>query len=145
MKVSSARRIAAKYLNVGTSRVKINPDETSKLKDVITGEDVKGLIAEKVFTKVGQGHSRGRARILLIKKRKGRKRGEGKKKGGKKARTNPKKLWLIKVRSQRNYIKVLLEEEKINPKSYRDLYNKVKGGFFRSKAHIDIYLSKELK
>ena len=127
---------------MGKSRIYIDPSKLKEVKEAITGDDIKGLIADKAFKKTGVGHSRGRARILLVKKQKGRKRGLGKRKGSVKARTNPKEMWLKKVRAQRKYIRKLLEDEKIDKKIYRDLYLKIKGGFFRTKAHIDNYLSK---
>ena len=45
-----------------------------------------------------------------------------------------------KIRSQRSFIKKLKENNKISNKTYRDLYNKSKGGYFRSKRHIKLYL-----
>jgi len=142
MKVESARRLASRYLNVGTNKIKIKPEFVSKIKESITGEDIKGLILDKGIFKEIKGQSRGRARILLEKKKKGRKRGIGKRKGTSKARVNPKLLHIIKARSQRKYIRLLLDTQKISKETYRDLYKKIKGGYFRTKAHISIYLSK---
>ncbi len=142
MKMNSAKRLVSKYLNVGTSRVKVDPEKAKAIKDAITGEDLKALIKDGVFEKAGVGHSRGRARILALKKKAGRKRGQGTRRGLASARTNPKQLWLKKVRSQRVYLKKLLDENKVDKPKYRELYRKIKGGFFRSKAHIDVYISK---
>ena len=143
MKMNSAKRLAARFLNVGATKVKVDGSKLKEVKEAMTGDDIKGLIGDKTFTKNATGQSRGRARALAEKKKKGRKKGIGKRKGTMKARTNPKELWLKKVRAQRLYIKKLLAEEKVDSKSYRDLYRKVKGGFFRTKSHIDVYLSKK--
>lgn len=141
MNMSSAKRLASRYLNVGISRVKYFGD-LGKVKEAITGDDIKNLVSEGIFTKVGQGHSRGRARINLEKKKSGRSRGPGKRKGSVKARTDPKDKWLKKVRSQRKFIKKLLLEGNVDNKVYRSLYRKIKGGFFRDKSHINVFLGK---
>lgn len=143
MKMSSAKRIAARKLNVGVSRLKVDPTATKKIKEAITGVDIENLIKEGVFKFSGKGQSRGRARVLLAKKKKGRQKGIGSRKGTRNARTNKHKLWILRVRAQRKYILKLLQEQKIDSLQYRDLYNKIKGGFFRSKSHIDSYLSKK--
>lgn len=144
MKMKSARKLASRYLNVGRSKVKIDAGKAKEIKEAITGEDIKGLITNGSFTKSKEaGQSRGRARVLLLKKQKGRKRGPGKKRGTLKTRIDSKRLWLIKVRSQRDFIKKLYEEKTIDKESYRDLYGKVKGGFFRNKAHINTYITKK--
>jgi large subunit ribosomal protein L19e len=144
MNVKSAKRIVAKKLNVGTSKVKISTDASKKIKEAITGQDLESLIKEGTFTKrTNLSQSMGRARILKEKKKKGRKSGKGTRRGKKNARQDLHALWIMKIRAQRKYILTLLSEQKIDKVKYRDLYNKAKGGFFRSKSHIDSYLSKK--
>lgn len=143
MKMSSAKKLAARNLNVGISRVKVNPEKIKEIKEAITGEDIKALIGERAFAKTGKGHSRGRARVLKIKKKKGLRKGPGTKRGTANARNNRKLQWLTKVRAQRKYVKELLAGKKIERDVYWELYNKIKGGFFRSRSHIDIYLAKK--
>ena len=143
MKMESAKKLASKYLNVGISRIKVSPYKAKEIKESITGEDIKALVADGTFKKFGQGQSSGRAKVLKIKKQKGRRRGPGTRKGTHNARVVLKKLWLIKVKSQRRFIKSLLEDEKIDRKQYRNIYRKVKGGFFRNKNHIKIYLNQK--
>lgn len=143
MNTKSAKRIVARKLNVGTSRIAVKPDSQKKIKDAITGQDLENLMKEGIFATKGIGQSRGRARILLAKKKKGRRKGQGTKKGKKNARMDLHGLWIKKVRAQRKYIVLLSKDEKIDRKEYRNLYNKIRGGFFRSKAHIDSYLSKK--
>ena len=45
-----------------------------------------------------------------------------------------------KIRLQRKFLKELYNKEYLNPQIYRKLYNKAKGGFFRSKRHIKLYI-----
>lgn len=139
----SAKRIVARKMNVGTTRLTVDPKASKKIKEAITGQDLDTLITESIFGKKGQGQSMGRARVLKEKKKKGRKSGKGTKRGKKNARVDLHGLWIKKIRSQRKYILELLAAKTIDKVKYRDLYNKAKGGFFRSKAHIDSYLSKK--
>jgi len=143
MNVNSAKRIAAKKMNVGVSKLKVDPNASKKIKEAITGQDISALIKDNVFATVIKGQSRGRARKLLEKKKKGRKKGQGTRKGTRNSRTNKRDAWIVRVRSQRKYILILLKENKVDKMQYRDLYNKIKGGFFRSKGHIDSYLNKK--
>jgi len=45
------------------------------------------------------------------------------------------------IRKQRKFVKELRDKKLINTKVYRQIYNKIKGGFFRSKNHIKLYLT----
>ncbi len=146
MKIPKAKKIAAEILNVGLSRIYIDPNNLSRVKEAMTKEDIRALIKERIIRKKKLAEqSRARARKLAEKKKKGRKKGEGKRKGKYSARNKPKKAWMMNVRAQRKLLKKLKEE---NPKlfekvSYRDIYRKIKGGFFRGKKHLENYI-KEL-
>lgn len=48
---------------------------------------------------------------------------------------------MIKIRNQKNLLKSLRDKSLITRKNYRILFRKAKGGFFRSKRHIEIYLA----
>jgi large subunit ribosomal protein L19e len=141
--MSSAKRIAAKKMNVGVSKLKVDPSAAKKVKEAITGQDVTALIKEGIFATSVKGQSRGRARKLQEKKKRGRRKGQGTRKGTKNSRTNKRDAWIVRARSQRKYILILLKENKVDKVQYRDLYRKIKGGFFRSKGHIDSYLNKK--
>ncbi len=143
MNMNSAKRIAAKKLNIGVSKLKVEPTAQKKVKEAITGQDINGLIKEGTFATSFKGQSKGRARELQGKKKKGRRKGIGTRKGTRNARTNKRDAWIVRARSQRKYILILLKDAKVDKVQYRDLYKKIKGGFFRSKGHIDSYLSKK--
>jgi len=59
-------------------------------------------------------------------------------KGGGIRRTPTKRKWINKIRSIRRYLKEL--KEKIPLKTYRLLYRRAKGGFFRDTGHIKTYV-----
>ena len=78
----------------------------------MTKEDVRALVKEGAIKKKQvNSQSKGRARILKLKKKKGRKSGRGKKKGTKKARSEKKPTWMKNVRAQRKKLKELREKE----------------------------------
>ena len=45
-----------------------------------------------------------------------------------------------KIRAIRDLLKTLREEKVIDAKTYRSLYRKSKGGFFRSRRHVKLYI-----
>ncbi len=133
MELKKVKELAARTFNVGIHRVKIKDSE--KAKEAITREDIKRLVKTgAIEIKPKRGSSRGRARTLAKKKKLGRRRGPGSRKGKKTARKPAKKAWMEKVRALRKTLKEL------RPENYRELYKKVKGGFFRSKRHLLSYI-----
>jgi len=146
MKLNNQKRIAAQVLKCSAKRVKFDPDRLSDIKEAITKIDIKGLIKDHAIRKIPiKGVSRGRARKVLIQKRKGKQRGPASKEGSKNARLPRKKRWMNKIRAQRNFLKILKDKKIVDNKLYRDLYMKSKGGFFRSKRHIKLYLEERIK
>jgi large subunit ribosomal protein L19e len=139
MQEERVRKIAAGLLNCGNDRVWFDPEQQEKVKSAMTKEDIRALIKEKAIKKRNQNFkSRGRARILREKRKKGRKRGKGKRKGTKKARSEKKESWMKNVRSQRRLLKQMKKEK---PKAvaklgYRRLYKMVKGGYFKGKKYL---------
>ncbi|MBU1245599.1 MAG: 50S ribosomal protein L19e [Nanoarchaeota archaeon] len=142
MKVNNQKRIAADVLKCGVNRVWFDESRLDEIKEAITKADIRRLIGDKAIkAKPLQSTSRAHARKILEQKRKGRRKGSGKRKGKRTARLSDKVVWMIKVRLQRNFIKELRDKKLIAPGNYRILYRKVKGGFFRSKRHIKLYIT----
>ena len=88
-----------------------------------------------------KGVSRARARKNKKQKVRGRKKGHGSRKGKANARLGDKKKWMNKIRLQRAFLKELKQKSKLTPEVYKNLYRKAKGGFFRSKRHIKLYIT----
>ena len=103
---------------------------------------IKNISKSKVISKKAKNsQSRARARIIKKQKKKGNRKGPGSKSGKKSARSNPKKLWVRKIRTLRNFLRGLKEKNKLDNKDYRDLILKSKGGYFRSKRHLKLYIT----
>jgi len=140
MNLDKVRRMASDVLKAGKGAVWFDPAQSEKIESCMTKDDVRALIAEGVIKRVKpQMKSRGRARILLAKKKKGRRRGRGKRKGTKKARQESKKRsWIKNVRSQRAMLRELRKSDgaDVDKIGYRRLYLRVKGNLFKGKNYL---------
>ncbi len=142
MNLRNKKRLAAKILKVGADRVWLDPTKGVDIKGAITREDVKKLIRDgTVLVKQKVGVSRGRVRKHLLQKRKGRRQGKGSKRGKHTARAGKKILWVRRIRLYRSLFKSFLVKGLISKKIYRDLRQKAKGGYFRSRRHVLLYLT----
>ena len=130
------RELVARMLNVGSNRVKFEPDKLDDIADSITREDIRSLIKNGViWTSKLKGTSRSRAKAKLeVKKKHGA--GPGSKKGRKTARTGKKELYVKKIRAMRYHLKVLKDRNDVNREIYWSLYKKINGGQIRSLTHL---------
>ncbi len=141
MKLTTQRRLAAQTMKCGESRVWFDPRRIKDIKEAITNQDIRSLVHDLAIQKhAPESNSSFRHKKSLLQKRKGRKGGHGSRKGTKSARLDAKTNWINKVRAQRKFLKSLKSDKKINTKTFGELYSKSKGGFFRSKKHIQRYM-----
>ncbi len=131
---SSQKRLAAKVLKCGVNRVWISP-KSEKVKTAITRSDIRRFIDDGVIKKLPV-----KKNIRKIKKRQ-QKRGSIKGKAG--ARERKKEGWLRSVRPQRKLLKELKDGKKLKPNAYRKIYRMIKGGSFRSRHHLNLYLKEK--
>ncbi len=136
------KRIASSILKRSPKRVKFDEDRLDEIKEAITRADIRGLIKDALIVPIQKkGVSRARANKIQKQKAKGQKKGHGKRKGKATARTPKKEAWMTKIRTQRKFAKELKEKGLITNETYRMLYRRTKGGYFRSKRHIKLYLT----
>ena len=141
MQFTIQKRLAAQLLGCSTKRVRFEPEALEEIKEAITKADIKVLIKRRAIVEIpARGVSRFRARNIQHQKSKGRQRGPGSRKGRGSARAHPKEIWMAKTRLQRAFIKDLKEKDIIGSEAFRELYLKIKGGFFRNKRHIKLYM-----
>lgn len=122
------RRIAARMLKCGASRIWMAPD--AKLSAAITRADVRRLIKKGAISKLpeaGTGPA-GKRRYQRA----------GSRKGAGSARQGRKDAWFKVIRPQRKLLAEL--KPRLAPLAYRKVYRMVKGGAFRSRAHLQTYL-----
>ncbi|TXT58344.1 MAG: 50S ribosomal protein L19e [Promethearchaeota archaeon] len=139
--LAAQKRMAAEILKCGEHRVWFDPLMIEDIRMAITRDDIRNLIEEGIIQKrYEKGISNYRKKVEHQKRKKGRKRGLGKRKGKKTARTPKKKAWMKKIRPIRRELKRLRDRKIITKSNYRDLYKKSKGGMFSSVAHLNRYI-----
>jgi large subunit ribosomal protein L19e len=141
MKLKLQKKLAAQLLKCSKKRINLDTTRLEDIKEAITKADIRSLISEgAIKKKPSKNISRVRARKISIQKSKGRRKGKGKRKGKKTARLPKKEAWMERIRTQREFLKELKEKGIIPSLIYQQLYLKSKGGFFRSKRHIKLYI-----
>lgn len=144
MDLKNQKRIAAQMLKCGETRVWIDPNRTEDVADAITRSDVRTLISSgTIAARQRRGVSRGRANYLQAQKRKGRRTGQGSRKGRKHARKPSKERWQQTIRPIRSRLKELRDDGVIDTRTYRKYYLRAKGGVFKSRPHLDSHLRTE--
>lgn len=141
MNLKNKKRMIASFYGVSPKRVKLEPEGLDEIKSAITKSDSLGLVKRRVvIISQKDGHSRSRARKRIKQRRKGRQKGQGARKGTHSARVHSKDVWMNAIRTQRAFIKELREKGLISKQVFKEMYLKAKGGFFRSRRHIKIFL-----
>jgi large subunit ribosomal protein L19e len=139
--LTSQRRLASRILKVGKNRVWINPERISDVESAITREEVRKLVHEKIISSLPiQGVSRGRAKVIQAKKRKGRRKGPGSKSGTPHATISKKEAWMTKIRSLRKKLREMKASRIITETNYRQLYMIAGSGRFTSIADMERYV-----
>ena len=135
------KRLSAQILKCSPHRIVFDTESLDEIKEAITKADIKSLISMGLISKKPVNNtSRFHARKLQQQKIKGRRKGYGSRKGKRTARTKPKTMWMHKIRLQRELLRELRSRGVLDSKIYRNLYMKSKGGFFRSRRHISLYI-----
>jgi large subunit ribosomal protein L19e len=139
------KRLAAQILKCSTKRIVFDENQLDDISQAITKDDIRRLIGSGAIIRLQKkGISKGRSNLRRAQKAKGRLRGIGSRKGKYSARGDTlKRRWMNKIRLQRSYLAGLKVKKQINNEVYRDLYRKAKGGFFRSRRHIELYLEEK--
>ena len=142
MKLDVQKRIAAAVMNCSPKRVCFDSTKLKEIKEAITRADIRGLIIDGFITKKRKnGISNFHSKAIKIQKKKGKRKGQGSRKGRATARTPRKETLMKAVRLQRRILSYMKEHNEINNQTYWELYRKIKGGFFRSKRHLQLYIS----
>lgn len=130
---SLQKRLSARILKVGESRIWLDPSQSKDIKSAITKADVRKLIQKGAIKALPEKLHRPREKRTMKKR-------SGSKKGAKHSVVTAKRKWISTVRPLRRMLKELRETNQIDRATYRKLYLLVKGGVFRSRSHLKIYL-----
>lgn len=138
--LTNQRRLASRILKVGENRVKINPQRIDDVESAITREEIRKLVHDKAISAAPiKGVSRGRAKVIQSKKRRGRRNGPGSKTGSPGATITKKDAWMTKIRSLRRKLRELKANRTITESQYRELYMIAGSGRFTSIADMQRY------
>lgn len=127
------KKLAAKVLKVGVSRVWLNPEKMKDIEKALTKWDMRKLVKKGDIKALP-------AKMKIVHAAKKRKRGPGSRKGKKYSIVPRKRRWIYTVRAQREMLKELKDANKLDNANYRNLYKLIKGGMFRSRAHLKLYM-----
>jgi large subunit ribosomal protein L19e len=126
MDLKVQKRLSAQILDCSPKRVIFDNDRLDDIKQAITNRDLRLLIGDGAISKKPMNAtSKFRVRKLKVQKSKGRRKGPGSRKGKYNTHFKGKLVWMNNV---------------ITRKAFRELYLKSKGGYFRSRRHIKLYL-----
>ena len=121
--LSSQRRLAAQIMKIGQNRVWIDPERVDDVDVAITREEIRKLIHEKIIASLPEkGVSRSRAKTIIEKKRKGRRKGSGSKTSSPRTKITKKEAWMIRIRSLRKRLRELKTSRIITVSTYRKIY-----------------------
>jgi len=141
MMLKNQKKLASEVSGAGIDRVRLVPERVSEIKEAITREDIRALIKSgAIIISPSKGTSKARARARHAQRKRGRQRGHGKRKGAQNARMPSKLVWMRKIRLMRQTLQQLRSREKITQPTFKDMYRKAKGGFFRDRGHMLFYL-----
>ena len=130
------RELIARVLDVGSNRIRFEPDKLDDISDAITREDMRSLIKNgTIWTIKVKGISRSRAEKKLKTRRK-HGTAAGSKKGKKTARVGKKEVYVKKTKAMRRHLKILKARNDINRETFWALYKRIKGGNVRSLSHL---------
>jgi len=136
------RRMSADIMGVGQNSVWLDPEKSGEISAAITRDDVRRLIREgKIAPRPAKTISKGRLRKRRLQISKGRRRGQGSRKGTARARTPRKRTWIRSIRAIRSRLAQMRDQRQIERSDYRRMYLMAKSGYFRSVAHLETYLS----
>ena len=142
--LSNQRRVAATLLKCGVHRVWIDSNRTEDVANAVTRDDIRDLIESKII-KAKQKRGKSRARIQHAKgqRLKGKRKGQGSRKGAKYARFPKKRRWIATIRPIRAELRELRDQNIIDRNVYRKYYLYAKGGMFKNRGHLKTHLQAE--
>lgn len=120
-------------MKVGNNRVWLDPKHIKDLEAAITKADVRRMIL-KGWVKAKK------EKIHMPREAGKKKRGQGSRKGAKYSIVSRKRRWITKVRPMRRMLQEMKAKNEIDNVTFKKLYSLIKGGMFRSRSHLRLYM-----
>ena len=127
------KRLAASILKVGQTKVWMNPAKKEDIGKAITRADVRRLILKSSIKKKSDKVSR-------PKEAKVKRKNHGSRKGTKSSIVKSKRKWINTIRPLRRELKEMKGKQEISNDTYQRMRSLTKGGMFRSRSHLRLYL-----
>jgi len=127
------KKMAAQILKVGKNRVWQDPKHNKDIDAAITKADVRKMILKGWVKSLPE-------KIHKPKERKTRGRGHGSRKGARYSIVNRKTRWISRVRPMRAMLQEMRAKQEIDNPTFKKLYSLIKGGMFRSRSHLRLYI-----
>lgn len=127
------KKMAAQILKAGKNRIWLDPKHSKDLDAAITKSDVRKMILKGWVKALPE-------KIHRPREKRKRNRGQGSRKGARYSIVNRKRRWIIKVRPLRRMLKEMKMKKEIDNETFKKLYSLVKGGTFRSRSHLRLYM-----
>jgi large subunit ribosomal protein L19e len=125
MDLTNKRELAARTLGVGVGRIMFNTNRIDEIKEAITKQDIRDLVAEKAIF------------IREVKGRKSNEKRTRRRAGSIRMRPNTRKRDYITItRKLRNYIAELRKQAKLSDEEYSKLRKEIRSRHFRNKGHL---------
>lgn len=126
MNLEKVKALASKALGVGKGRIVLNTARLSDIKEVMTRQDIKDLVAEGAINILDV-----KGRMTKHSRKTRRRAGSIRKKvGGKKA------AYIILTRKLRTHLSELRKQEKLSEDLFWKLRKEIKARAFKTKAHL---------
>ncbi len=126
MKLNLKKNLAAKTLNVGKERIIFDSQRLEEIKEAITKQDIRDLVANKaILVKEPMGRRKN------VKRKTRRRVGKIKKKV-----KNAKQEYVKITRKLRKFVKNLKDKERISSEDYKDLRKQIRNRKFRSQSQL---------
>lgn len=127
------RRMAAKVLKVGKDKVWMDPKKREDISKAITRADVRRLILKGSIKKKS-------GKIPKPKEARAKRKGHGSRKGPKHSVVKSKRKWINTIRPLRRELVEMKSSGRIDGATYQRMRSLAKGGMFRSRSHLRLYL-----
>lgn len=125
MDLSKKKALAARTLGVGEGRILFNVNRISEIKEAITKQDIRDLVANNsIFVKEIKGRK-------VKEKRKRRRAGSIRMRPN-----NRKREYIILTRKLRSYLAEIRKHGSINNEEFLELRKGVRSKIFKNKAHL---------
>jgi large subunit ribosomal protein L19e len=127
------KKMAAQILKVGVNKVWLDPKHTKDLDAAITKADIRKMILKRWIKAKSE-------KIHKPREKTKKKRGHGSRKGARYSIVNRKRRWIQRVRPMRQMLQEMKAKKEIDNQTFKKLYSLVKGGMFRSRSHLRLYM-----